>query len=247
MANGVKVDTKALRARTKALPAVIEAGVHAVLEYHAPQVSSYAKTHAPWEDQTSNARNGLDAKTYRDGLTQGIVLFHQVPYGIWLEVRWDGQVRHDHPDDHQPGAGSHAQHRRTLGETVNVRERVYGSLAAYAPLTDLVPAERIYETSSTPDSPQPIYLVLRYLEVSITATPMHQQYLEVWAHDKPGTYTDIEQVLKTARPGVLAALGPTDDGWLSDISWRGDSLDLYDGATQTIVRYSTYLLTGSGV
>jgi hypothetical protein len=88
---GFFIDTKPMAAKVIALPGVIDRGVRAVMEYHAPQVSSYAKTNAPWEDQTGNARNGLDAKAYSDGSTHGIVLFHQVPYGIWLEVRFDGQ------------------------------------------------------------------------------------------------------------------------------------------------------------
>lgn len=85
------MDLREMAAKTAALPEVIEGGVAAVLAYHEPQVSSYAKTYAPWNDQTGNARNGLDAKVYRDGSKQGIVLFHQVAYGIWLEVRWDGR------------------------------------------------------------------------------------------------------------------------------------------------------------
>lgn len=130
---------------------------------------------------------------------------------------------------------------------MNLRERIYDSASNYEPLTVMVPADRMYEASSTPDNPEPIYLVFVYLDTTISGTPMNQKYLQVWAHDKPGTYVNIEDVLKTARPAILAAIGPTDDGWLSDIKWEGDSRDLYDDATKTIVRYSTYLLTGSGV
>ena len=105
MASGVSIDTSKLSAKTKALPVVIDQVVSQVLEYHAPQVASYAKQNAPWKDQTGNARNGLDAKTYRNGIKRGIVLFHQVPYGIWLEVRFDGRnaiivptIQHEGPE-----------------------------------------------------------------------------------------------------------------------------------------------------
>ena len=59
----------------------------AVLEYKAPQVENYMKTNAPWTDRTGNARQGLRAQAYDDGGTNmGIVLYQQVPYGIWLEI-----------------------------------------------------------------------------------------------------------------------------------------------------------------
>lgn len=62
-----------------------------VAQYSAPRVENYMKMNAPWKDQTGNARNGLAARPYRAGTEVGIVLFHQVPYGIYLETRWDGK------------------------------------------------------------------------------------------------------------------------------------------------------------
>lgn len=57
----------------------------------APEVENYMKINAPWDDQTGNARNGLAARAYRDNDEIGIVLYHQVPYGIWLETRFGGK------------------------------------------------------------------------------------------------------------------------------------------------------------
>jgi hypothetical protein len=57
----------------------------------APDVENYMKMNAPWQDQTGNARNGLFARPYVEGDNIGIELGHSVPYGIWLEVRWDGK------------------------------------------------------------------------------------------------------------------------------------------------------------
>lgn len=57
----------------------------------APEVENYMKLNAPWTDQTTNARNGLAARAFQDGNTIGIVAFHQVDYGIWLETRWNGR------------------------------------------------------------------------------------------------------------------------------------------------------------
>jgi hypothetical protein len=66
--------------------------VMAVLEQQAPRVEAHMKYNAPWTDRTGNARQGLRAQAYDSGGdTKGIVLFHQVPYGIWLEVRYSGK------------------------------------------------------------------------------------------------------------------------------------------------------------
>lgn len=52
----------------------------------------YAKTNAPWNDRTGDARSGLGTEVelgIRDELV--VSLFHTVDYGIWLEVRWGGK------------------------------------------------------------------------------------------------------------------------------------------------------------
>jgi hypothetical protein len=63
----------------------------AVLAYDAPEIENWMKSNAPWTDRTGNARNGLAARAYDDGESHGIILYHQVPYGIWLEVRFNGE------------------------------------------------------------------------------------------------------------------------------------------------------------
>jgi len=75
----------------KALPGVIDKIVATTMHYYEPQVENYAKLNAPWKDRTTNARNGLAARSGRNAKTHYIVLFHQVPYGIWLETRWSAK------------------------------------------------------------------------------------------------------------------------------------------------------------
>lgn len=66
--------------------------IMAALEYKAPEVEAHMKQNAPWTDQTGNARQGLRAQAYDLGGDQkGIILYHQVPYGIWLEVKNSGE------------------------------------------------------------------------------------------------------------------------------------------------------------
>lgn len=66
--------------------------VEELLENLANEVEAYAKEHAPWQDQSGDAREGLTAEAVSEGLlTKAIYLYHTVDYGIWLEIRWSGQ------------------------------------------------------------------------------------------------------------------------------------------------------------
>lgn len=78
---------KALNTGDKRLQNLIDAK----MQFWAPQCESYMKANAPWTDRTGNARNGLGAQAYRIDPEHGIVLFHSVPYGIWLEVKYSGR------------------------------------------------------------------------------------------------------------------------------------------------------------
>lgn len=71
--------------------AKVQRGLQAVMEYSAPQVEAHMKTNAPWTDRTGNARGGLRATPFRDGGNYGILLYHTMPYGIWLEVKYSGR------------------------------------------------------------------------------------------------------------------------------------------------------------
>ena len=71
---------------------VIDAGVDFAFDTMVPVAETYMRTNAPWTDRTGNARNGLkahhDAKPME---SHELILFHTMPYGIWLEVRWSGR------------------------------------------------------------------------------------------------------------------------------------------------------------
>lgn len=63
----------------------------ATAKYVAPQIQSDMRSNASWQDQTGNARNGLFTQVQVDTNHVAIVLYHSVPYGIWLELRWSGK------------------------------------------------------------------------------------------------------------------------------------------------------------
>lgn len=83
--------TENLRRKMRAGSEAVERAQIAVAYSMAPQVESYMKLHAPWTDRTGNARNGLAARPFDEGGVVGIVLFHQVDYGIYLETKNEGE------------------------------------------------------------------------------------------------------------------------------------------------------------
>lgn len=60
-------------------------------ELHATKAEAEMRANASWRDRTGNARAGLRAEAFHELNRHGIDLFHSVPYGIWLEVRWGGR------------------------------------------------------------------------------------------------------------------------------------------------------------
>lgn len=103
-----------LRPFLKAAPERMHKAAIATSHSMAPQVESYMKLNAPWTDRTSNARNGLAARPYEDKDEIGIVLFHQVDYGIWLETRFGGRYAIIDPTIEVMGPQVMARYNRLL-------------------------------------------------------------------------------------------------------------------------------------
>lgn len=73
--------------------------------YHALRAEAYAKINAGWTDRTTNARDGLIAVARNSVGHHEIILYHTMPYGIFLEIRWAGRyaiirptIRHEAPE-----------------------------------------------------------------------------------------------------------------------------------------------------
>lgn len=90
-AGGLRVISDTLTPGLASFGPKLAVGVKAVFELYADKSTSYMRANAPWQDQTGNARNGLNAVAFSSPDRSVIVLFHQMPYGIWLEVRDSGR------------------------------------------------------------------------------------------------------------------------------------------------------------
>ncbi len=66
--------------------AKIRAGLSALGGLFAAKLEAYAKSHAPWNDQTGAARQGLRAWSMAAASSVILMLAHSVFYGVFLEL-----------------------------------------------------------------------------------------------------------------------------------------------------------------
>lgn len=71
--------------------ASIVEGVHESIYQTAGDIEDWMKENAVWGDRTGDARDGLTASVDSNKLKPTIYIYHTVPYGVWLEVRWSGR------------------------------------------------------------------------------------------------------------------------------------------------------------
>lgn len=87
-----KITRNDLTPKLKRMPGEVRRFIIAAFEFHATKAEGMMRQNARWTDRTGNARNGLRAEArHLPGGAHSLVLFHTMPYGIWLEVRWNGK------------------------------------------------------------------------------------------------------------------------------------------------------------
>lgn len=81
----------AFGALAEAYFAYLREAVILVCQTRAPEILTWMKQNAPWQDRTGNARRTLWTQVI-PGLTEvTILLSHGMYYGFWLEVKWAGR------------------------------------------------------------------------------------------------------------------------------------------------------------
>jgi len=88
---GFFITEDTLTASLENAPAELMAEVEAHAVQLAVRILDYAKQNAPWQDRTGDARRLLDVDVQQDEDTIVIQLYHQVDYGLWLEVIESGR------------------------------------------------------------------------------------------------------------------------------------------------------------
>jgi hypothetical protein len=70
----------------------VDAAVDIVFDRYEAIAETYARTNAPWSDQTGNARAGLFAEHESEPMVvHRLVVYGTMDYTYWLEVRWSGR------------------------------------------------------------------------------------------------------------------------------------------------------------
>lgn len=98
----------------------MDAALAAIIVRNAARGERNMKNNARWTDRTGNARQGLHGTPERERLKKySIVLSHTVPYGIWLEVRWNGRYAIIQPTLVWQG-------NATMRDVANIFQAVFG-------------------------------------------------------------------------------------------------------------------------
>jgi hypothetical protein len=89
---GLTITVDTLTPNLKEVLPAVDAGVDLAFDSMRPVAETYMRTNAPWTDRTGNARNGLRAAHTKEPMvSHELILYHTMPYGIWLEVRFSGR------------------------------------------------------------------------------------------------------------------------------------------------------------
>lgn len=87
----IELDMGKIKAGSQITLEKLNRNIAAVMERESIQAENWMKSNAPWKDRTSNARNGLRCNYTGSGDGHTMDFFHSVPYGIWLEIRFEGR------------------------------------------------------------------------------------------------------------------------------------------------------------
>jgi hypothetical protein len=115
-------------------------------------------------------------------------------------------------------------------------------LDADAALAALV-GDRIFQASDLQEAPatKP-FVVLRFLPTVPEVADARSHSLQAWAHDVPGSYVRIDDVLRKIRASLTSAANAGD---FLEAIWNEDGPDLVDDVFRTVTRYSRYRIVAA--
>jgi len=131
----------------------------------------------------------------------------------------------------------------------NVRQYIYDLIRTDPVIEGLgFNADSMFNANDV-DTPQVRpFMVFRWGATSVGLDVVNIRSLQVWVHDKPTDYTNIDLALKRVRTLLTNVVGEStgDAGqWVTEIEWTGDSDDLDDDVQRTVTRYSQFNLVGT--
>lgn len=127
---------------------------------------------------------------------------------------------------------------------------LWDRLRGSSSFTDLVPEFNILGAGSLTGVPEVKPFVVLHIGDELYEMPgVTRTLATVFAHDEPGNYLLVDEVLKTTRtvlcgPGqTTGPVYPPPSGGIA-VKWDGDGPDQSDEGFQTVMRRSTFSLIG---
>lgn len=126
-----------------------------------------------------------------------------------------------------------------------MRRLLHQAIIAQSALTAFIPAGRWYQQGAVDAQPAVPFAVIGFVGTAPTPSRSGQPVVQIWVHDKKGSYAKIDRILEILRSD-LEALGEIYDGSsrIVDIRWNGDSGDLVDDGFDTNTKYGSFTITG---
>jgi hypothetical protein len=131
-----------------------------------------------------------------------------------------------------------------------VRTALYQMLQQDAELFALV-GDRIHGSSGTDgEDDQSLGIARPFIVIRMSgdfpgAGSMMQRSAEVWAHQEPGSYVEVDRILKRVRACLKETPFGHDGEWIVDAIYTQTSPDLYDQTRRTNCRMSAFTITGN--
>lgn len=123
-----------------------------------------------------------------------------------------------------------------------MRQWLYDVLRGDAELAGLV-GTRIHQANTLDRTPATPFLIFKLSTETPRAVPARNTLSQVWAHDTPGSYVRVDQILDRVK-AVLEGQGNSGDFFKAE--WLDDSEDLFDDGNNTVTRFSRYQLVNRG-
>lgn len=122
------------------------------------------------------------------------------------------------------------------------RETVFAALTGSTDLVALV-GDRIHAASSLKNVPTTPFITFRmHHTLEVQGRIGKRQHVTIWAHDEPGDYMRIDDMI-AAIDAAMEAILPT--GTLREVRWIEGSPDLQDDDMGTITRNTRFEMTSS--
>lgn len=114
--SGIVMDSNTLTVGIKEFSPKLHRRLEQLTGYTAQRSQDWMRQHAPWTDRTANARQGLFSRDTSVPNKYRVTMYHTVPYGIFLEVRWDGRYQVIMPTVKRFGAQYMTQLKKLLAK-----------------------------------------------------------------------------------------------------------------------------------